>query len=135
MLADAYVMQFRAQSYHWNVKGMFFEPLHSLFGKIYVDVNDSIDIFAEYLRISGFDAPVSIAELYKHTSLTEDHTVLPPRVMIASLYDTNKTVLSSLDGLMEAAVANKEHGVADYVSSRIDSHKKWGWMLSAHLAE
>lgn len=133
-LGSVFVYAFKAQSFHWNVRGMFFEPLHSLFGMIYEDSFDSIDVFAEYLRIEGVLAPVSLAEIYSYSAVKEE-TAVPgtAREMIESLITCNQEVIDKLMQLMDAATAAKAHGIADYVSSRIDSHKKFQWMIKSHL--
>lgn len=133
-LGSVFVYAFKAQSFHWNVRGMFFEPLHSLFGKIYDDAFDSVDVFAEYLRIEGTLAPVSLAEVYSYSAVKEE-TAVPgtAREMIDGLIICNQTVIDKLMQLMDAATEAKAHGIADYVSARIDAHKKFQWMLKSHL--
>ena len=40
--ASEFSFYLKAHQFHWNIEGMFFEPLHNLFGKIYEEVYDSI---------------------------------------------------------------------------------------------
>jgi hypothetical protein len=51
--ASEYAFVIKAQNFHWNVEGMFFEQFHALFGGIYEETYSSIDSFAENLRIFG----------------------------------------------------------------------------------
>ena len=43
VLANKFVMYFKAQSYHWNVEGIHFSQLHDFFGDIYAEVYASVD--------------------------------------------------------------------------------------------
>jgi starvation-inducible DNA-binding protein len=134
-LASVFVYSFKAQSFHWNVTSMFFVPLHELFGEIYEDAYSSVDNLAEYIRIEGALAPASLVELYSNSAVTEE-TAVPgtPSEMLSILLDANNEVINKLNLLMEAASASKAHGIADYVSTRIDAHKKFQWKLRSHLA-
>jgi len=48
--ASEYAFFIKAQNFHWNVEGMFFEQFHALFGGIYEEVYENIDPFAENIR-------------------------------------------------------------------------------------
>lgn len=134
VLADAYVFQAQAQSFHWNVVGMFFKPLHELFGDIYEDTHGSIDVFAEYIRISNELAPRSLAEIYANTSIKEmEYVPGGARDMVQTLMLNNELVITSLNNLFTAASAANKQAIADYVSARLDVHEKWQWMLRSHL--
>jgi starvation-inducible DNA-binding protein len=113
---------------------MFFEPLHRLFGEIYEDAYSSVDALAEYIRIEGALAPASLVELYANSAVMEESAVPGrPSDMISTLITSNAEVLIKLNQLMDVATEAKSHGIADYISSRIDAHKKFQWMLKSHL--
>lgn len=134
VLADVYVFQAQAQSFHWNVTGMFFKPLHDLFGEIYEDAHGSIDVFAEYIRIANELAPRSLAEIYANASIKElEYVPGSARDMIQTLLTNNNIIIDSLNMLFSAADAANKQAVADYVASRLDVHEKWQWMLRSHL--
>jgi len=94
VLANKFLMYFKAQSYHWNVEGMFFPQLHDFFGKIYEEVYGSIDTAAEELRALDAYAPVSINELYNYATVEEDLAEPPaPSDMIQNLFIANAKVI------------------------------------------
>lgn len=135
VLANAYVFQAQAQSFHWNVTGMFFKPLHDLFGEIYDDTHGSVDVFAEYIRIQNELAPRSLAEIYSNASIKElEYVPGTARDMIQALVTNNAIMIDSLNMLFTAADGANKQAVADYVASRLDVHEKWQWMLRSHLA-
>jgi starvation-inducible DNA-binding protein len=134
VLADKFFMYFKAQSYHWNVEGMFFSQFHEFFGNIYEDVYGSIDTAAEELRALDEYAPISIEEAHKFKTINEDEE-RPSSVtaMLQNLQDANTKVIDSLNKLFELANSQKEQGLADWAAGRIDSHKKHAWMIRASL--
>jgi starvation-inducible DNA-binding protein len=134
VLANKFLMYFKAQSYHWNVEGMFFPQLHDFFGKIYEEVYGSIDTAAEELRALDAYAPVSINELYNYATVEEDLAEPPaPSDMIQNLFIANAKVIESLNSLFELADKQNEQGLADFAAARLDAHKKHAWMLSSML--
>lgn len=134
VLANKFVMYFKAHSYHWNVESDRFAMLHDFFGDIYTDVHGSIDEVAEHVRILGAYAPISLMELYNYKMIDED-SVKPAscREMLVSIADSNAKVIDSLNKLFELAEAQNEHGLADFVAGRIDVHKKHAWMIKSHI--
>ena len=134
VIANKFVMYFKAQSYHWNVEGIQFSQLHDFFGEIYAEVYGSVDTAAEELRALNQYAPISLMELYNHKTITED-TVKPETVgnMLLLLAMANDEVISSLNKLFTAAEAANEQGLADYAAGRIDTHKKHAWMIRSSM--
>jgi starvation-inducible DNA-binding protein len=134
VLANKFVMYFKAHSYHWNVESDRFKMLHDFFGEIYGEIHTSIDPVAEHIRILGAYAPISLMELYNYKLIDEDSTKPAScREMLISLGATNQQVIESLNKLFELAEAQNEHGLADFVAGRIDVHKKHGWMIKSHI--
>jgi starvation-inducible DNA-binding protein len=136
LLANQFVMYFKAHSYHWNVEGINFSQYHDFFAEIYSDVYGSIDKTAEYLRILDEYAPRSISEMYTYKSIPEDDEE-PQSVstMLLKLSLANEEVLNNLNKLFTTATAANEHSIADYAAARLDSHKKHKWMLRSSLKD
>jgi starvation-inducible DNA-binding protein len=134
VLANKFLMYFKAQSYHWNVEGMFFSQYHDFFGKIYEEVYGSIDATAEELRALDAYAPISINEMYSYATIDED-AMKPSNItdMVQNLFIDNAKVIESLNSLFEIADKQNEQGLADFAAGRLDAHKKHAWMLSSTL--
>lgn len=133
-LGDTFLYAFKAHSYHWNVRGFNFTELHAFFGAIYADADGAVDPLAEYIRIEGELSPKSIAEMYAFASINEDEFIPgTSREMIENLIRDNAVVMASLTTLFHAASAADAQGIADFVSARLDAHKKFQWMLKSHV--
>ncbi len=133
LLATAYALSIKAQNFHWNVEGMFFEPLHNLFGKIYEEVYGSIDTFAEQIRAMGTYTPASFQRFSMLTQIEDETEMLDSKQMVIELLEDNEKMIKMLQVLFEISEANKQYGFSDFVAGRIDAHKKHSWMLRATL--
>jgi len=131
--ASEYSFVIKAQNFHWNVEGMFFEPLHNLFGKIYEEVYDSIDTFAEQIRAMGAYTPASFERFSMLSQVADENEILDSKQMVMELLADNEKMVKMLQVLFEISETNKQFGFSDFVASRLDAHKKHGWMLRATL--
>jgi starvation-inducible DNA-binding protein len=131
--ASSYSFVIKAQNFHWNVEGMFFEPLHNLFGKIYEEVYGSIDTFAEQIRAMGTYTPASFQRFSMLTQIDDETEMLDSKQMVIELLEDNEKMIKMLQVLFEISEANKQYGFSDFVAGRIDAHKKHSWMLRVTL--
>lgn len=131
--ASEFSFYLKAHQFHWNVEGMFFEPLHSLFGKIYEEVYGSIDDFAEKIRSLGTYMPGSYTRFSMLSQIEDETEMLDGKQMVAELLKDNEKMKVILKKLFEASEAAGEHGFSDFVAGRLDAHAKHGWMLKATL--
>lgn len=132
LLANATVMYYKAHQFHWNIEGVEFTQYHEFFGDIYSDVYGSIDPTAELLRKLDDYAPVSLDELFKFKTLSEETTrVVLLKDILSSLIKANEEVLISLNKVFDIATKNKQQGIANFIADRIDTHQKHGWFLRA----
>jgi starvation-inducible DNA-binding protein len=132
-MADNAVTQMKAQSFHWNVEGMAFGPLHDLFGKIYNDHFAAQDDLAERVRALDGRAEGRMAEYLRQSNIKESDGALSDKAMLSELRDDQRRLSATMRGL--EAVADK-HGdivTADMATERSQAHDKFAWMLSAHL--
>ena len=117
---------------HVNVVGRNFQSDHQLFAGIYEDLQEQIDVYAEFLRtIDGFMP-------YKLTSVVKDSVVSleldKDCDFIACLLKENKAMIDCLELLYEEAEKANELGLSNYVQDRLVAHKKFAWMLKASLS-
>ncbi len=132
-LANTFVMYFKAQSYHWNVEGMFFPQMHEFFGNLYEELSNAVDPFAEEIRALGDYAPRNLDELFKSKSIDGDNVATTVPAMVADLLIANNQSIVTLNKLFGELDAAGEQGFADFVAGRLDAHKKHGWMLKSIL--
>ena len=133
LMANVFVMYFKAHSFHWNVEGVEFSQYHDFFGDLYEDVFDSVDPIAENMRKLNVYAPKSINAMYESKTIQEEDGIPSLRGMVQSLLAANDQVIFSLNKVFALATKENKQGLADFVASRIDTHEKHGWMLRASL--
>ncbi len=134
VLASSYVLYIKTQSFHWNVEGPFFAPLHAQFGSQYEALGDAIDEIAERIRALGFAAPGSFAQ-FKKLSAVEEQTGTPKAdKMIAELLADHETLAKLARETKDIVerVGDAESG--DLMVERMTEHGKTAWMLRAQLS-
>jgi starvation-inducible DNA-binding protein len=135
LLATQYAFVIKAQFFHWNVEGPDFSQYHKFFGKVYEEVYEALDPTAEYIRILEEYTPGSF-ERFQELSLISGQTKVPrARLMITELLADNQTLIDLLNQCFDAADAEDQQGIADFVAGRIDAQGKHGWMLKSFLKE
>lgn len=133
VLANSFVMYFKAHSHHWNVVGMEFSQLHSFFGDLYEELHGAVDGIAEEIRSIDQAAPRTLSEMYQYKTINEGNIALTAQEMLEDLLIANGGVTESLNKAMEIALSVNDQGLADFLAGRIDTHKKHGWMIRSHL--
>lgn len=134
-LADTFVLYTKTRNYHWNVTGMQFAPLHELFEKQYDQLEEAMDELAERVRQLGGTALGTLAEMLKHTTLSEEPGVVPnAEGMIHRLLNDHEAVIRQLRADVDAT-AEKYHdmGTSDFLTGLMEAHEKMAWFLRAHL--
>lgn len=132
VVANTFIMAYKAQSFHWNAEGKRFHMLHNFFGEIYEELFGVIDELAENLRMLDVYAPHSIAELVKYSTIEEESSVITDcKDQIEYLIEANNEVLESLYKCFALAEDQNEQGLLDLLSNRIAVHKKYNWMLKS----
>jgi HK97 family phage prohead protease len=123
---------FKSHAAHWNVEGEDFAQYHDLFGKVYSDVQESIDGWAENIRKLGFPAPGALFTAGMNaTPETELARLAPAATLTSELITDNAALIESMKQAFTTAEELNEQGVADFIAGRIDMHQKWQWFLTA----
>lgn len=131
--ASEFAFYLKAQYFHWNVEGMFFEQFHALFGGIYEEVGDIIDAFAENLRKVKTYAPASFSRFSMLSEINDETEVLDAKSMCAELLADSEKMEEIFKITYKMAEANGHYGVANFLADRQDAHAKHSWMLRATL--
>jgi starvation-inducible DNA-binding protein len=131
--ASEYSFVLKAQNFHWNVEGMFFESLHTLFGNIYEEVYGSIDPFAENIRKLGSYTPASLSRFSMLTQVDDETDILDSKAMVIELLNDSDKMSKLLKMVYELAEQAGENGLSNFLAERMDAHRKHSWMLRATL--
>ena len=129
--ATEYSFYLKAHNFHWNVEGSDFKQYHDLFGGIYEEVYGSIDAFAEQIRALGTYVPASYTRFSMLTQIEDETQILPRQAMVEALIVDNEKTVKILKLVFQQSEANQEYGFSDFIASRMDAHRKHGWMLRA----
>ena len=133
-LAETMVATAKAQTYHWNVTGLAFGPLHALFQEIYEDHFAAQDRLAERVKALGGHADGRLSKALKASSISECDGNLSALDMVEALAKDQRTLSTTLHDLAEVADAMGDIVTNDLAIERADTHDKFAWMLNAHLS-
>jgi starvation-inducible DNA-binding protein len=134
-VADTTVTTMLAQNFHWNVKGMSFGPLHTLFQEIYEDHFVAQDDLAERIRALDAHAEGTLASILARSNVNEHEGPATDIEMIAMLKVAQETVAHTLAQTGELAAEIGDTLTEDLCIARGQVHEKFAWMLRAHLAD
>ena len=133
-VAETAVATMLAQNFHWNVKGMSFGPLHTLFQTLYEDHFVAQDDLAERIRALDCHAEGQLAGMLKRSKITEHDGHQSDKEMIQILLDAQEQLSATLSGLEHVSSENGDTLTEDLAVERGRVHEKFAWMLRAHLA-
>jgi starvation-inducible DNA-binding protein len=129
--ASSFAFYLKAHNFHWNVEGSDFKQYHDLFGDIYEEVFESIDVFAEQIRAMDSYVPGSFTRFSMLSLIEDEDAVLTKEDMLVELIEDNEKLIKILKMVFKTSEEAIEPGFNDFIAGRIDAHKKHGWMLKA----
>lgn len=131
--ASEYAFAIKSQNFHWNCEGPLFYSLHLLFERIYTEVYDSIDTFAEQLRALQVYTPASLQKFSMLTKVEDENSVPTWDQMLQELLTDSDKMAEIFRITFDMAEANGDHGLSNFLADRQDAHKKHSWMLRSNL--
>jgi starvation-inducible DNA-binding protein len=131
--ASEFSFYLKAHNFHWNVEGSDFKQYHDLFGDIYEEVFESIDVFAEQIRAAGGYVPGSLERFSMLTQIEDETNVLPALEMVQELMKDSDKMAELFGIVFRLSEENGLYGLSDFLAGRQDAHKKHSWMLRATL--
>jgi len=132
--ASEYAFALKAQNFHWNVEGASFPQLHVLFEKIYNEVYDSIDTFAEQIRALQMYTPASLQKFSMLTKVEDENAEgMDAGQMVAELLQDSEKMAGIFKLVFAMAEQAGDHGLSNFFADRQDAHKKHSWMLRSTL--
>ena len=133
LLADSYSLYLKTQNFHWNVTGIHFVSLHSLFEKQYTELASAIDEIAEQIRALGAHAPGSYAAFIKLSKIKDESGNPKDKEMIQQLLNGQKIVIETAQKCLKIADDINDATTADLATRRLDVHETSLWMLRSLL--
>jgi starvation-inducible DNA-binding protein len=131
--ASQFTFYLKAHFFHWNVEGINFQELHSLFETIYSEVYGTVDEFAEKIRSLGAYAPGSNSRFSVLSYIQDETQVQAGEQMVAELLQDSENMVKILKRVYDIAEAEGQHGFSNFLAERMDAFNKHAWMLRATL--
>jgi starvation-inducible DNA-binding protein len=126
-VANAFVLYANYKHYHWQTFGPLFRDLHKLFDQLAEEVLETIDEFAERVRMIGQDPP---AHLLENADLASVSVAAPHSTMREMVEEANRHLLIVIKEMRRAAKIAEEHddpGTVDLFSRSVQIHEKAEW--------
>ena len=128
-VANAYLLYTNYKHYHWQTYGPLFRDLHLLFDEFADAVLQTIDQFAERIRMIGQDPLSSPLEMVETASVQVAARKNTMRNMIAEA-DTNLLmVIQEMREGVRTATAQDDPGTANLFTTAVQLHEKHEWWL------
>lgn len=132
-LRETIVETAKAQTYHWNVTGMAFGPLHALFQEIYEDHFAAQDTLAERIKALGGHADGRPSKALETSKIAECDGLIGSAQMVENLAKDQRLLSLTLRQLAATSEEQEDSVTADLAIERATAHDKFSWMLAAHL--
>lgn len=133
VFATHYHFLLKAQNFHWNVTGPDFLEYHELFERIYSELEEHTDEFAEHLRACGIYVPATLSEFVELSLLTDPLPDMEKQSMVECLHKDTSTILKALLDLYKQSEDKSQHGFSSFLAERLSAHGKHGWQLYSSL--
>jgi len=128
-VANAYILYTNYKHYHWQTYGPLFRDLHLLFDEFAKTVLETVDEFAERVRMIGQDPVFDPTEMVRRTNLTIAKAGRNMREMIAEADDNLLVIIREMrEGYKLAEDAN-DPGTSDLYARTVQLHEKHEWWL------
>jgi starvation-inducible DNA-binding protein len=131
ILASSFSLYLKAHNYHWNVTGPNFAEYHGFFADYYTAVHESVDVYAELIRVLNAFAPGSFARFSELTKISDEIAIPSSKFMFVRLASDNALMLDELRTAHMMADAMGEIGVSATLETQIQFHEKMQWQLTA----
>lgn len=133
LFASEFAFYLKAANFHWNVEGSDFYEFHLIFERIYTEVYESIDDFAEELRALQSYTPASLAILDTLSTVVGQDQVPQPMSMAKELLQDSDVLAENFRMGFDQAEQMGDHGFSNFLADRQNAHKKHSWMLRSTL--
>lgn len=132
-IASNFTLMTKTQGAHFNVTGMFFPQLHTLFQTQYEDLWEAHDVIGENIRKLDIFTPVGLSEYSKLSIIDDIEGVLSAEGYIDRLLMDHERMLVVIHKVFEFAEIRNLQDHMNFLAERLDKHNKHRWMLKTML--
>ncbi len=134
-LAELRVETAKAQTFHWNVRGISFQSLHALFQKIYEEHFTAQDILAERIKALGGHVDGRLETTLRLGTISECDGYINAGKMVSRLALDQKILSDTFLQIATTAENANDIVTSDLAIGRAKVHDQFWWILDAHLPE
>jgi starvation-inducible DNA-binding protein len=128
-LANAFILYMNYKHYHWQTFGPLFRDLHLLFDEFATAVLETVDDFAERLRMIGQDPVSRPQDLVTTATVKVADRNQTMRQMIEEADANLQLVIKEMRAGARAADEQDDPGTVDLFSRHVQIHEKHEWWL------
>ena len=129
LLANTFTLYLKTHFYHWNVTGIHFPQLHSLFETQYTELWESVDTIAERIRALKGTAIGTLSKIYQISTIDESDDVPEWKTMVTNLVADREAASEECKQLFKLATDAKDDTTANFMLELSMAHDKAAWML------
>lgn len=129
-----YAFYLKAQNFHWNVTGFLFPQYHEFFGHIYLEVESSLDAFAEHLRTKMIQVPATFELLDSMSAIKGQAEAITGMQMCEELLADSDLCIEMFKTAYQSAESTGDYGLANFLAERQSQHEKHSWQLMSTLS-
>lgn len=134
LLASYYGLYVKTHSYHWNVIGPHFGPLHKMFNDQYDNLAEEIDEIAERIRMLGEKVPASLHSFAQLSIISSPNETLKDNEMVKDLYESNQKIITFMNALVKEYDQLGDIVTVDFLTERLAVRQKDSWFLLATIS-
>ena len=123
----------KAHGFHVNVVGSDFTEFHQLFGEVYEDAQENIDVIAEQIRAIEGIAPFALKRIQELGRIKDASEAPEAMKMVEELLADSQIVCDHLEECHDIATEYKKYGLINFLEGRLDAHAKLMWKLRSTL--
>jgi starvation-inducible DNA-binding protein len=128
-VANAFVLYMNYKHYHWQTHGPLFRDLHLLFDEFAEAVRETLDDFAERVRMIGQDPVASPEEILNNASVQVAARKQTMREMVEEADANVLIVIGEMRAAARIADDQDDPGTVDLFSKHVQIHEKHEWWL------
>lgn len=134
LLFDLNDLRMQVKQAHWNVKGMYFKPLHELFDDLQQGLLESIDDLAERIATLGGYASASARSTAAASRVPELPDLVDGAALLLALVERYAQLAKAVREASDRAADLGDDGSADLLTGLSRLLDKALWILDSHLS-
>lgn len=128
-VANGFILYSNYKHYHWQTFGPLFRDLHLLFDEFATATLETVDDFAERIRMIGQDPVSGPHEIVEHGSVKVSEGRQAMREMIEEARTNMLIVIKEMREAAKTADRAGDPGTNDLFSEKVRIHEKHEWWL------